>query len=118
MYASRNACTVCSVVPAVAFDALAGSAFDLIINATSASLDDRVPDVPTSVVGDGACCYDMMYAAVPTPFMIWGRRAGAARCEDGAGMLVEQAAEAFYLWRGVRPRTRDVIAALREQLAG
>jgi len=68
------------------------------------------------VVAEGACCYDMMYSARATPFMDWGRRAGAARCEDGAGMLVEQAAESFYLWRGVRPRTAEVIAALREQL--
>jgi shikimate dehydrogenase len=103
-------------VSALALDALAGHAFDLLINATSASLQSQVPDIPAGVVAEGACCYDMMYSARATPFMDWGRRAGAARCEDGAGMLVEQAAESFYLWRGVRPRTAEVIAALREQL--
>jgi shikimate dehydrogenase len=103
-------------VSAVPLDALTGHAFDLLINATSASLQSDVPDVPPGVVADGACCYDMMYSAEATPFMNWGRSAGAARCEDGTGMLVEQAAESFYLWRGVRPRTADVIAALRRQL--
>lgn len=103
-------------VSALAFDALTGSEFDLLINATSASLQSQVPPIPASVVAAGACCYDMMYAPEPTPFMVWASRAGAARSEDGVGMLVEQAAEAFYLWRGVRPRTREVIAALRERL--
>jgi shikimate dehydrogenase len=103
-------------VSALALDALGGHAFDLLINATSASLQSQVPDIPAAVVAEGACCYDMMYSAQATPFMDWGRSAGAARCEDGAGMLVEQAAEAFYLWRGVRPRTAVVIAALRDQL--
>lgn len=103
-------------VSALAMDALAGHAFDLLINATSASLQNEIPDIPATVVAAGACCYDMMYAAQATPFMRWGERAGAARSEDGAGMLVEQAAESFYLWRGVRPRTTEVIAALREQL--
>lgn len=105
-------------VSALALDALAGHAFDLLINATSASLQSEAPDIPAAAVAPGACCYDMMYAAQATPFMAWGRRAGAARSEDGSGMLVEQAAEAFHLWRGVRPHTADVIAALREQLRG
>lgn len=105
-------------VSALALDALAGHVFDLLINATSASLLSEVPDIPAGVVAEGACCYDMMYSARATSFMAWGRSAGAARCEDGAGMLVEQAAESFYLWRGVRPRTTEVIAALREQLTG
>lgn len=104
-------------VTALALDALEGRTFDLLINATSASLNDQVPDISTSLVAKGGCCYDMMYAAEPTPFMRWARNSAAARSVDGAGMLVEQAAEAFYLWRGVRPRTTAVIAALRERLS-
>ena len=103
-------------VSALALGALEGREFDLLINATSASLHNQVPDIPTSVVAKGGCCYDMMYAAEPTPFMAWARRSAADRSMDGAGMLVEQAAEAFYLWRGVRPRTEAVIGALRAQL--
>jgi shikimate dehydrogenase len=104
-------------VSALALGALQGREFDLVINATSASLHNQVPDVPTSVVANGGCCYDMMYAAEPTPFMAWARHTGADRSADGTGMLVEQAAEAFYLWRGVRPRTGAVISALRAQFA-
>lgn len=104
-------------VSAREFAALQGDAFDVVINATSASLQDQVPDVALSVVAQGGCCYDMMYAAQDTPFVRWARRSAAAVCVDGVGMLVEQAAESFFLWRGVRPRTAEVIAALREQLA-
>lgn len=103
-------------VSALALDALEGRAFDLLINATSASLNDQVPDISTSLVAEGGCCYDMMYAAEATPFMRWARNTAARHIVDGAGMLVEQAAESFFLWRGVRPRTPEVIAALREQL--
>ena len=103
-------------VSALALGALQGREFDLLINATSASLHDQVPDIPASVVAKGGCCYDMMYAAEPTPFMVWARHSAADRSVDGAGMLVEQAAESFYLWRGVRPRTEAVISALRVQL--
>lgn len=103
-------------VSALALSALEGRKFDLLINATSASLENQVPDISTDLVAKGGFCYDMMYAAEPTPFMRWSRNSAAERSVDGAGMLVEQAAESFYLWRGVRPRTREVIAALREQL--
>jgi len=100
-------------VSALTLEAVEGRKFDLLINATSASLQNRVPDIPASAVAKGGCCYDMMYAAEATPFMRWARHSLAACSVDGTGMLVEQAAEAFYLWRGVRPRTRAVIAALR-----
>ena len=103
-------------VSARALDALEVREFDLLINATSASLQNQVPDIPSSVVAKGGCCYDMMYAAEPTPFMCWARGSAGDCSVDGAGMLVEQAAEAFFLWRGVRPRTGEVITALREQL--
>ncbi len=94
-------------------DDVAGQSFDLIINATAASLAGQVPALPDSVVTPDCWCYDMMYADRPTAFMDWARQRGAARCMDGLGMLVEQAAEAFFLWRGVRPDTRPVIRQLR-----
>ncbi len=98
------------------FEALAGMQFDVVINATAASLDGRVPDVPERVLAPDAFCYDMMYAAAPTAFVAWARAQGAAQAVDGLGMLVEQAAESFHVWRGVRPQTAPVIAALRAEM--
>ena len=86
--------------------------FDLVINATSASLEGALVRIETSCLAPGATCYDMMYALQPTPFVAWARAAGAFAV-DGVGMLVEQAAESFARWRGVRPDTAPVIAALR-----
>jgi shikimate dehydrogenase len=94
-------------------DEVAGQAFDLIINATAASLTGAVPALPDDVVSASTACYDMMYGAGPTAFMEWARRRGTQAVMDGLGMLVEQAAESFYLWRRVRPDTAPVIAALR-----
>ncbi|MEN8175942.1 MAG: shikimate dehydrogenase [Pseudomonadota bacterium] len=94
-------------------DALAGERFDLIVNATSAGLSDRVPDLPGDCLAEGGWTYDMMYGTGPTAFVRWGREAGATEALDGLGMLVEQAAESFLLWRGVRPDTGAVIRALR-----
>ncbi|MHB1214463.1 MAG: shikimate dehydrogenase [Thiobacillus sp.] len=96
---------------AIAFDDLRQQ-FDLVINATSASLSGAVPPLPNDVFAAGALAYDLMYSRADTPFIAWARARGAATA-DGLGMLVEQAAEAFYLWRGVRPDTAPVIAALR-----
>ncbi len=96
-------------------DALKGQRFDLIINATSASLSDQVPAIPPDVLVPGGWCYDMMYADGPTAFVRWGRAIGAAGAVDGLGMLVEQAAESFLRWRGVRPETGPVIQALRSE---
>jgi shikimate dehydrogenase len=104
-------------VTALALAAIEGREFDLLINATSASLRDQVPDVPLSAVAEGGCCYDMMYAAEATAFVRWARDSAARLAVDGIGMLVEQAAESFYLWRGIRPRSVEVIASLRERLA-
>lgn len=96
------------------FDALADSgAFDVIINASAASLGGRLPPLPDGLVRRGGAVYDMMYGPAAGPFLDWGRRAGAATAVDGLGMLVEQAAESFHIWRGVRPRTAPVLAALR-----
>lgn len=101
---------------ASAFPALEGLAFDLIINATSASLQGTVPPLPEGILKEGGWCYDLAYADGPTAFVQWGFARGASRSVDGLGMLVEQAAESFYRWRGVRPATAPVIAALRASL--
>lgn len=93
-------------------DQLNGKKFDLVINATSAGLAGEVPKIPDGIVAEGGCCYDMMYGFEPTAFVDWGRKQGAAKALDGLGMLVEQAAESFYLWRGVRPDTKPVIQSL------
>lgn len=97
------------------FERLQGR-FDLIINATSASLSGEVPPLPETILAPETCCYDMMYGAEPTAFMQWAVSRGAQQVFDGLGMLVEQAAEAFALWRGVRPHTMPVIEMLRQAL--
>ncbi|CAJ0774216.1 Shikimate dehydrogenase (NADP(+)) [Ralstonia condita] len=91
--------------------------FDVIINATASSLQAQVPPVPATVFGPNALAYDMMYGAQPTLFMQFAKRHGA-RAWDGLGMLVEQAAESFFVWRGVRPDTGPVLHAMREGLQG
>ena len=97
---------------ACGFDELAGEQFDLIINGTSASVSKEVPPIPNDVLRAGGWCYDMFYSSQPTAFVRWGQAHGAAKSLDGIGMLVEQAAESFLLWRGMRPDTRPVISAL------
>ena len=94
------------------FDAIEGAGFDLVINATSASLQGQMPAVPAAVVGPATVCYDLAYAKGETPFTRWASERGAAAAFKGWGMLVEQAAEAFLLWRGVRPETRAVLELL------
>ncbi len=98
-------------VAACSFDALAGRAFDLVVNATSAGLGGELPRLPPGLFRPGALAYDMVYGR-DTEFLAMARAAGAA-ASDGLGMLVEQAAESFLVWRGVRPDTREVLAALR-----
>jgi shikimate dehydrogenase len=95
-----------------AFDSIEGD-FDVIINGTSASLQGDLPPLPTTLIGADTVIYDMMYAATNTTFNQWALDNGAQRVYDGLGMLVEQAAEAFEVWRGVRPQTAPVIAGLR-----
>jgi shikimate dehydrogenase len=104
-------------IEACAFERLEGP-FDLIVNATAASLKDSVPPVPSDVVDADTLCYDMMYGKDPTVFLRWAAAAGAGRLADGSGMLVEQAAESFLLWRGIRPLTGPVLAELRARLVG
>lgn len=107
-------------VESMSFDALraaaaSGRRFDLIINGTAASLQGEMPALDGRLLAPGCCCYDLMYAAGDTPFVAWAKANGAGLSLDGLGMLVEQAAEAFALWRGVRPETAPVIAELRRQ---
>jgi len=96
------------------FVELADHQFDVVINATSAGLTDSKLPLPPAIFAPGALAYDMMYGR-ETPFMKFAREHGAAVVTDGLGMLVEQAAEAFFIWRGVRPDTAPVIKALRQQ---
>ena len=93
------------------YEELSGSQFDLVINATSAGLKDEMPPLPRDVFAPGALAYDMVYGRV-TPFLKFARARGAMAV-DGLGMLVEQAAESFFIWRGVRPATAPVIERLR-----
>ncbi len=103
-------------VSGVGFDDLGDQSFDLIINATAASLQGEVPPLPDTVCAEDCWCYDMMYSAEPTPFVLWGEQHGASKSVDGLGMLVEQAAESFFLWRGVLPETTSVIQSIRDAL--
>ena len=104
-------------VSAVELGALARERFDVVVNATAASLAGDLPSLPPGTLRAGGVAYDTAYAARPTPFVRWGAGEGAAVATDGLGMLVEQAAESFRLWRGREPRTGPVIDALRRHLA-
>ena len=95
------------------YDLIGGRQFDLIINATSAGLSGEMPELPSSLLTERSCCYDMVYGSEPTPFMRWAAHHAAWAVADGLGMLVEQAAQSFYIWRKVRPETRPVINQLR-----
>ena len=99
----------------VGFRYVQGGPYDLIVNATSASLSGEIPALPPNVVGPDTVCYDMAYGKSDTPFVRWGAKLGCARALQGWGMLVEQAAESFRIWRGVRPATAPVLAALKER---
>jgi shikimate dehydrogenase len=102
-------------VRARGYDELSGAAYELVINATSASLEGMVPPVPRSIFAPDCVAYDMVYAAGgQTPFLDLAQACGASVTRDGLGMLVEQAAESFFLWRGVRPQTGPVLDLLRE----
>jgi len=93
--------------------ALKGDSFDLILNATAAGHEGEVPRLPPGLFAPGALAYDLNYGKAAEPFLQWARSQGAASYADGLGMLVEQAAEAFLLWRGVRPDTAPVLVELR-----
>jgi len=101
------------VADAGGFDELAGRCFDLVVNATAASLEDAAPPLPAGLFAPASCAYDMVYGKGVTPFLRAAGEQGASRLADGLGMLVEQAAESFCLWRGMRPDTAPVLAGLR-----
>lgn len=101
-------------IEACGFNDLRGRHFDIVINGTSAGLKGEVPPLPVTLFARGALAYDMMYGDRPTPFLEWAQLHGAERIADGLGMLVEQAAESYFVWRGARPQTQPVIAALRK----
>jgi shikimate dehydrogenase len=96
----------------------AGAGFDAIVNATSTGLEDTAPAIPDAAYRGLRLAYDMVYGAQPTRFMRHAQRLGCPKVSDGLGMLVEQAAESFLLWRGVRPRTDAVYARLRAEVGG
>lgn len=91
------------------FDLLKNQQFDLIINATAASLENKFIPLPDHLLSSQGCCYDLAYNHTLTPFLKWGRQQNARQLMNGLGMLVEQAAEAFYCWHGVRPDTKAII---------
>jgi shikimate dehydrogenase len=99
-------------VRGIGYDDLQGESFDVVFNATSASLTAQVPPLPASAFAPGALAYELAYGKGLTPFLKLAQQAGVTRLADGVGMLAEQAAEAFLWWRGVRPDTRAVIDTL------
>lgn len=104
-------------VTAGCLDDLEGRQFDLLINASSASLHGDAPALAPGLLRDKSCCYDLSYGSEPTQFMRWAAQNTAWAVSDGLGMLVEQAAESFYVWHRQRPETQPVIQDLRGVLA-
>ncbi|MEY8199793.1 MAG: shikimate dehydrogenase [Colwellia sp.] len=101
---------------ACGFEQTAEQAFDVIINATSASLSGKLPAISASIIKSNTVCYDMVYGKSVTPFLAWAQFQGANRVIDGLGMLVGQAAESFDIWRGVKPSVEPVLHELRVSL--
>jgi shikimate dehydrogenase len=101
---------------AVGYPDLGNEAYDIVINATAASLAGELPALPPGIVSSHSMCYDMYYGRDETPFTRWALQRGCARAVMGLGMLVEQAAESFHLWRGVRPDTASVLSELTAEL--
>jgi shikimate dehydrogenase len=100
------------VVRAVGLDSIPESSFDLVINATSASLSGETFPIPKETISSATLCYDLSYGKGDTPFTAWATSMGAGQAVKGWGMLVEQAAESFFIWRGIRPDTRPALQAL------
>ncbi|MDB2705272.1 shikimate dehydrogenase [Pseudomonadota bacterium] len=95
------------------FEGLSAS-YDVIINATAASLKGEVPPLPDDILNANASCYDMMYSDTDTAFVSWAKQHAANKTIDGLGMLIEQAAEAFRIWRGIKPETQTIIQLIRQ----
>tara|TARA_R110001599_G_scaffold128053_1_gene301679 strand:+ start:503 stop:1330 length:828 start_codon:yes stop_codon:yes gene_type:complete len=104
-------------IHAVRYDDIPTEAFDFIINGTSAGLQGDLPKVHSGAVSTHTWCYDMIYGVGDTKFQTWAKSLQAAHAHDGLGMLVEQAAESFRIWRGLSPQTAPVIRQLRQLLA-
>jgi shikimate dehydrogenase len=100
-------------ITACGYDHLENLSFDLIINATSSSLSNQVPPVPNEAIGKECLCYDLMYSHEDTAFMAWAKSHHAAKVSDGLGMLIEQAAESYFIWRGFRPDTSQLFTQFR-----
>jgi len=115
-HALREAFASWGPVEAGGYDSIEG-AWDIVVNATSASLRGELPPVPSSAFAHGCLAYDLVYGKGLTPFLRLAREAGAGRAADGVGMLVEQAAEAWVWWRGIRPATGPLIEAMTVPLA-
>lgn len=98
------------------FMRFSGDQFDIIINATSASLHDALPELPAGIFAQTTLAYDMMYSREPTRFLKLAQQQGARQIADGIGMLVEQAAESFFVWRNIRPQTKPIIALLKSPM--
>lgn len=98
------------------YENLAKQDFDIIINATSASLSGDLPPIPSIIINNNVVCYDMVYGKSDTPFLQWAKEKGAIKTIDGLGMLVGQAAVSFSIWRGVTPQVQPVIDKLRVSL--
>ena len=100
-------------IHAITYETLGSTSYDLIINGTAAGLSNQVPPIRDSVLGENSVCYDMMYnISNTTAFVDWASSRGVKRAYDGRGMLVEQAAEAFHVWRSIHPRTVEIIRLL------
>lgn len=94
-------------------DEVGAASYDIVINGTAASLQGKVPDLPASIFSKDSLAYDMMYSKEPTSFLVWAGNNGASQLSDGLGMLVEQAAESFFIWHAAKPDTMPVIQSLR-----
>ena len=101
---------------AIGYEKLGSEPYDIVINGTAASLAGELPPLPAGIVDSRSICYDMAYGREDTPFVRWAWERGCARALMGLGMLVEQAAESFYLWHGVRPDTASVLSELMAEL--
>tara|TARA_R110001592_G_scaffold98956_1_gene282084 strand:- start:940 stop:1758 length:819 start_codon:yes stop_codon:yes gene_type:complete len=106
-----------SRLKACGFEQISGNTYEVIINATSASLSGKLPAIPPSIIAENTTCYDMAYGKDLSPFLIWAKAHGALKIIDGIGMLVGQAAVSFNIWRGVKPDVGTVIEQLKISLA-
>jgi len=102
---------------ACGFEQTSGKIYDVIINATSASLSGKLPPISAATISKNTVCYDMVYGKEQTPFLVWAKAQGATKVIDGIGMLVGQAAVSFNIWRGVKPEVETVIEQLKTSLA-